>query len=212
MPLFLHFHSLPPLVAQHASAAVACHSGPPPRALLIADMSEPNLAPRLWAVDLANPSHPTLALQTQVAHGFGSDPGRTGMATRFSDVEGSGQTSLGLYSIGEAYIGKHGHSYRLLGLSPSNAHAYQRDVMLHPADYVSPSRVSYSAGCAAVSPSTLPALDHRFGTMTGALLWIDGPGVVAPSCAAARSMEHPWPVVAPAWVAALNSTSRSCNV
>jgi len=159
-------------------------------------MSEPNRAPRLWAVDLSHPRHPTLVLQSRVAHGYGSDPRRTGMATRFSDVEGSGMTSLGLYQVGQAYVGKHGHSYRLAGLSASNAHAYEREIMLHPADYVSPTRVSYSAGCAAVSPATLVALDHRFGSMTGALLWIDGPGVQAPTCAA---LGKPWPVTLPPW-------------
>ena len=194
----LHFPSLPPAVAQRASAAVACHAGSPPRAFLIADMSEPNTKPRLWAVDLSNPDRPVLTLQSQVAHGYGSDPGKTGMATRFSDVEGSGMTSLGLYQVGDAYVGKHGHSYRLEGLSLSNAHAFQREVMLHPADYVSPTRVSYSAGCAAVAPSTLVALDRRFGTMTGALLWIDGPGVQAPTCAA---LGKPWNVTLPSWVA-----------
>ena len=174
--------NLPPVVAEHAAAAVAC-AATAPRALLIADMSEPNRSPRLWAFDLSDPKHPVLVLQSQVAHGYGSDPGKTGTASRFSDIDGSGMTSLGLYRVGESYTGKYGSSYRLQGLSASNAHAYARDIMLHPAPYVSANWVSYSAGCAAVAFDTLNQLNHHFGSLSGALLWMDGPGVQAPTCA-----------------------------
>jgi hypothetical protein len=198
--------NLPPVVAEHAAAAVAC-AATPPRALLVADMSEPNRAPRFWAFDLSDPKHPVLVLQSQVAHGYGSDPNRDGQATQFSDVEGSGMTSLGLYRVAGPYVGKHGPSYRLQGLSASNAHASQRDVMLHPAPYVSPARVSYSAGCAAVAPATLSALKVHFGTLTGAALWIDGPGVQAPTCAALE----PWAVAqASSWSAYVPDT-KACS-
>lgn len=178
--------NLPPIVAAHAAAAVACSlgSGQPPSALLVADMSEPNIAPRLWVFDLSDPEHPQLVIQAQIAHGYGSDPRRTGVATKFSDVEGSGMTSLGLYRVGDPYFGKHGPSYRLVGLSASNASAFSRAIMLHPADYVSPTRVSYSAGCAAVAPRTLAAMTSRFRTLRGAMLWIDGPGLQVPDCPA----------------------------
>jgi hypothetical protein len=199
--------NLPPVVAEHAAAAVAC-AATAPRALLIADMSEPNRAPRFWAFDLSDPKRPVLVLQSQVAHGYGSDPGKTGTATRFSDVEGSGMTSLGLYRVANPYVGKHGPSYRLQGLSASNAHAWQRDIMLHPAPYVSPTRVSYSAGCAAVAPSTLAALTAHFGTLTGAELWVDGPGVRAPTCA----QTNPWPKNTGSTWASVEQPARACHL
>jgi hypothetical protein len=200
------FPNLPPVVAEHAAAAVAC-AATTPRALLVADMSEPNRAPRLWAFDLSDPKHPVLVLQSQVAHGYGSDPGKTGTATRFSDVEGSGMTSLGLYVVGEPYTGKYGSSYRLQGLSATNAHAYARDIMLHPAPYVSANWVSYSAGCAAVAFDTLNALNRHFGSLSGALLWMDGPGVQAQTCAQAS----PWPVITDSTWASVAQPSRSCG-
>ena len=105
------------------------------------------------------------------------------MATKFSDVDGSGMTSLGLYRVAALYLGKHGPSYRLQGLSASNAHAYDRDIMLHPAPYVTPNRVSYSAGCVAVAPSTLSALTTHFGTLTGTAC-----GSTAPACECPRAL------------------------
>ena len=178
--------SLPPPVAAHVAAAVAC-APVRPRALLVADMSESSSKPRLWVFDLSDTKQP-MVMRTEVAHGYGSDPNKTGMATYFSNVEGSGMTSLGPYRIAEPYTGKYGVSYRLVGLSLSDSHAYERNIMLHPAPYVSPAHVGRSAGCAAVAPSALTAMMRHFGSLTGGLLWIDGPGVQAPTCAATR-----WP-------------------
>jgi len=67
--------------------------------------------------------------------------------------------------------------------------------------------VSYSAGCAAVAPSTLSALTAHFGTLTGAELWIDGPGVQAPMCARIT----PWPVDTSTIWASVDQPSRSCH-
>lgn len=175
--------ALPPTVAAHAAAAVAC-AHEQPAALLVADMSRPSFQPRLWVIDLRDRQHPEVVLKTRVAHGYGSDPGNTGWASRFGDTEGSGMTSLGLYRIASPYVGKHGPSYRLAGLSTSDAHAFERNIMLHPADYVGPQHVGRSAGCAAVAPSALATMTAHFGTLTGGLLWIDGPGVTAPMCKA----------------------------
>ena len=155
--MILALPNLPPVVAEHAAAAVACSATEPP-ALLVADMSEPNRAPRLWAFDLSDPKHPVLVLQSQVAHGYGSDPGRTGVATKFSDVEGSRMISLGLYRVAAPYLGKHGPSYRLQGLSASNAQEWQRDIMLHHGPYVTPTHVGPSGGCATVAFDTLNTL------------------------------------------------------
>jgi len=196
---------LPPTVAEHAAAAVACQAdGHAPRAVLVADMSRPDREPRLWAFDLSDPKHPQVVLQAKVEHGYGSsDPKNPEMATRFSDVENSGMTSLGLYRVADAYTGKNGASYRLQGLSATNAHAWDRDIDLHPSQFVTPTSISHSAGCTAVAAATLVALTRHFGTLTGALMWVDGPGVHAPTCASLQ----PWPAVKSGWW----SAPRACT-
>ena len=40
------------------------------------------------------------------------------MATSFSNLPESNQSSIGLYQTGQTYTGKHGRSLRLLGLEP----------------------------------------------------------------------------------------------
>lgn len=196
--------SLPADLHATALAVVACAPQQTPFVML-ADMREPSADARLYVLDLTDRQRPRLILRTQVAHGYGSDPKRDGHATRFSSIEGSGMTSLGLYRVAAPYVGKHGHSYHLAGLQASNANAEARNIELHPADYVSPGHVGHSAGCAAVAPSVIPELDQRFGTLTGALLYVDGPGAVVPSCKAAR---EPWPVKMPGW---LGRGARSCS-
>lgn len=65
-----------------------------------------------------------------VAHGSGSViSGST--ALKFSNIEGSYQSSLGKYVIGESYMGQFGKAYRLKGLDPTNDNAMQRAIVLH---------------------------------------------------------------------------------
>jgi hypothetical protein len=90
------------------------------------------------------------------AHGKASDPENDGMATSFSNDDGSSKSSLGIYLCAETYFGEHGYSMRLDGLENSNSHARHRAIVVHPADYVSDSfasenhRVGRSLGCPAV--------------------------------------------------------------
>ena len=50
----------------------------------------------------------------------------------------SNQSSLGLFRVLEAYEGDHGAALRLEGLDPGiNDHAFERDIVIHGADYVS---------------------------------------------------------------------------
>ncbi len=50
---------------------------------------------------------------------------------KFSNKEGSYQSSLGKYEIGESYFGSFGKSYRLKGLDSSNSLAVKRAIVLH---------------------------------------------------------------------------------
>ena len=76
----------------------------------------------------------------------------------------SNQSSLGLYRVLRVYEGDHGTALRLEGLDPGiNDHAFERDIVIHGADYVSfgsilenlftgkGAGVGRSLGCPAVS-------------------------------------------------------------
>ncbi|OCA71859.1 hypothetical protein BBH99_13555 [Chryseobacterium contaminans] len=65
-----------------------------------------------------------------VAHGSGSVTSGSNVL-KFSNVEGSYQSSLGKYAIGGSYIGQFGKAYRLKGLDPTNDNAMQRAIVLH---------------------------------------------------------------------------------
>ncbi|MEX2527936.1 MAG: murein L,D-transpeptidase catalytic domain family protein [Gemmatimonadota bacterium] len=122
------------------------------RMLAIADMSQPSTARRLYVFDLAARR---LVLRTWVAHGANSGGL---MARRFSNREGSHQTSLGLYRVGQEIVSpKHGPALLLHGMDHGlNDQARAREIIIHGADYVSSrfiaanGRLGRSWGCPAV--------------------------------------------------------------
>jgi len=183
--------SVPPTVAEHALAAWRCDTPKDaslPRTLLIADMGEKNTAQRFWVIDMRNPTHPVLVVRARVAHGSGSDPKRTGYAQRFSNVQDSNETALGAYHVAERYMEKGIPRYRLDGMSSTDFNARARDIVFHASVYVDDDpggTVGYSEGCVAVSAQTMQTIDKRLGVITGAVLWVDGPGVPVPTCAPA---------------------------
>lgn len=132
--------------------AVAGGAAPADR-LAVIDFSLPSSEQRLWIFDLADRQ---LLLQDLVAHGQGSGDN---FAQTFSNIEGSHQSSIGLFRTQESYFGRHGYSLRMDGLEPGfNDLARQRAIVIHPADYVDPSwiqqhgRIGRSHGCPAVRP------------------------------------------------------------
>jgi hypothetical protein len=119
--------------------------------LTIVDFSLPSTEERMWVIDMKTK---TILLQSLVAHGRNSGDN---VATSFSNVSESFQSSLGFYTTGEVYQGKHGFSLRLDGLEKGiNDNARNRAVVIHGADYVSKSfikqhgRLGRSQGCPAV--------------------------------------------------------------
>ena len=119
--------------------------------LILIDMDKPSSEKRFYVVDLKQ--HKIL-YKTYVAHGVGSG---NLYAKRFSNVEGSKQTSLGFYKTAETYRGKHGYSLRLDGLEKNlNDKARKRAIVIHGADYVSEDfvrqhgRLGRSWGCPAL--------------------------------------------------------------
>ncbi len=117
----------------------------------IIDFSKPSTEKRLIILDLKQQK---ILHHTYVAHGKNTGQNR---AVKFSNRQGSNQSSLGLYQTAESYFGKHGYSLRLDGLEKGfNDKARSRAVVLHSAAYVSEDfikkygRLGRSFGCPAV--------------------------------------------------------------
>ena len=129
----------------------------------VADFAQPSRVPRFHLVDMMSGRVDTLL----VAHGRGSDPGRTGSLQSFSNRPGSAATSQGHYLTGGYYFGRHGRSMHLRGLDPTNSNAEGRAIVVHSAWYVGPDMLAEwgmlgrSEGCFAISPSDLPRVLDR---------------------------------------------------
>ncbi|TZF93567.1 hypothetical protein FW781_17895 [Chryseobacterium panacisoli] len=100
----------------------------------------------------------TIVQQAVVSHGSGSVIPQSD-ALKFSNVEGSYQSSLGKYAIGESYVGKFGKAYRLKGLDSTNSNAMQRAIVLHSygciPDVESQTPACLSLGCPMLSVNAL---------------------------------------------------------
>jgi len=119
--------------------------------LAVIDYTLPSTQKRLWVFDIA---HGRLLYAEHVAHGRGSGGN---IATQFSNVDGSYQSSLGLFAGAETYTGENGYSLRMDGLEPGfNDRARERLLVMHGAEYVDPvqalkqGRLGRSWGCPAV--------------------------------------------------------------
>ncbi len=119
--------------------------------LAVIDYSLPSTQKRMWVFDI---DKGTLLHREHVSHGQGSGEN---VARKFSNVEGSFQTSLGLYRTAETYMGGNGYSLRMDGLDPGfNDAARQRAIVMHGAWYANPDlirtqgRLGRSQGCPAL--------------------------------------------------------------
>ena len=130
-------------LAQHGFNTEVC---------FLVDMRLPSGKNRFFVYDLRRDSVLTMGL---VAHGCG----KSNFSVRpvFSNVDGSGCTSLGRYRLGYKYQGQFGPAYKLYGLDTSNSQAFVRNVVLHsyaavPMRETDPSPICNSRGCPMVSP------------------------------------------------------------
>src|SRR5690349_22165889 len=135
-----------------ASCAVKSGAVKNPGTLTVIDYSKPSSERRLWVYDLKSRE---LLYQELVAHGQGSG---ANLATQFSNIDSSHQTSLGLFVTADTYVGKNGYSLRLDGLEPGfNGRARERAIVMHGAPYVDAGfaakqgRLGRSWGCPALS-------------------------------------------------------------
>ena len=162
-------------------ARAAGAAGADARRLAVIDYTLPSTEKRLWVFDLAKA---TLLHAEHVAHGRGSGGN---VPTRFSNVEGSHQSSLGLFATAETYVGENGYSLRMDGLEPGiNDAARERLLVMHGAAYVDPDqarrqgRLGRSWGCPAVRAEVARAVidDLRNGQLVFAhardAAWLDG--------------------------------------
>jgi hypothetical protein len=124
------------------------------RLLTVIDYSKASTEPRLWVLDIEREE---VLFEELVAHGRGSGDN---FATRFSNLEGSHQTSLGLFRTADTYVGSNGYSLRLDGLeSGVNDRARERAIVMHGAPYVNEAmlrtvgRLGRSHGCPALRPA-----------------------------------------------------------
>src|SRR5262249_60724007 len=105
--------------------------------LTVVDYSLPSTERRLWVIDV--PAHRVVNHEF-VAHGRGSGENQ---AVSFSNEPGSLHSSLGLFRTEGTYFGGEGYSLRLRGLEPGvNDRAMERQIVVHGADYVSPSMIA----------------------------------------------------------------------
>lgn len=127
----------------------------------IIDFTQASDKKRLFVMDLKTGA----VVKYHVAHGRGS--GVT-VPAKFSNVDGSKMSSLGLYLAGDTYRGKHGESMNLYGLDKSNSLAASRDIVMHSAVYATEryakalGRLGRSWGCPAVAPEIIKKMISTF--------------------------------------------------
>lgn len=127
------------------------NSLPKSHLLTIVDFSKPSTQKRFFVIDTEKLE---ILYASLTSHGQ-----RTGddMATQFSNILGSHQSSLGFFKTAETYYGSKGFSMRLDGLEHGiNHQARARAIVVHAANYVSQDfinrhgRLGRSQGCPAL--------------------------------------------------------------
>ena len=121
------------------------------RVVSFIDFTLPSTEKRFYTIDLATRE---VLYHSLVSHGKNTGEN---MATSFSNVPHSNQSSMGFYLTGETYVGSKGYSMRLDGMDGAfNDNMRRRAVVMHDAKYVSEEwirkygRIGRSQGCPAL--------------------------------------------------------------
>jgi hypothetical protein len=145
--------------------------------LSVIDFSLPSTQKRFFVIDMSSNS---LLYYTYVSHGKNS--GKL-MAKNFSNRSSSYQSSLGFYTTGNTYFGKHGLSLRLIGKEKGiNDKALQRGIVIHSANYASEAfarqqgYLGRSQGCPAVPEEIHKELIQTI--QNGSCLFIYSPATI----------------------------------
>ena len=141
------------LAVEARPARCAMDDAPESARLAVIDYTRPSTQQRLWVFDLERETllytntSPTAAAVARIS------PPHSQTATR------SHQTSLGLFTTDDTYVGGNGYSLRMDGLEPGvNDNARARLIVMHGAPYVDPAqalrqgRLGRSFGCPALRP------------------------------------------------------------
>jgi|ERR1019366_1740136 hypothetical protein len=126
-------------------------------ALTVVDYSLPSYEERMFVFNVDK----DLVDHHLVAHGSGSgSPTDISKAVFFSNVPNSLCSCLGVFKTDGRYVGKHGQSLRIRGMSPTNSNAEMRDIVVHGSYYVndhlaSIHRIGRSWGCLAVDMTVI---------------------------------------------------------
>ena len=138
----------------------------------VIDYSRPATEKRLWVIDLVTDS---VLANDYVAHGEGS--GSRVAAERFSNRDGSHQSSLGTFITGDAFYGIRGRSLPLIGLEKGiNDNAYSRGLLIHGTPHVSEARalrgtMGLTEGCAGVPARSAKRLIKLIGPGSVVFVW-----------------------------------------
>jgi len=139
------------LALRSATCAVRAGLVEAPSTLTLIDYSRRSADRRLWVFDLKSGR---VLHHVLVAHGQGTGGD---LATAFSNEPDSHQSSLGLFTTADTYVGRNGYSLRLDGLDQGfNDRARERAIVMHGAPYVSDDfvraqgRLGRSWGCPAL--------------------------------------------------------------
>lgn len=191
------FRGSPGLSEQALAAAVAAVERSRARGiagrrdrLALIDFSLPSTEPRFWVLDL---DRGKVLFRELVAHGSGSGDN---YATRFSNLDKSRQSSLGLFLTADTYEGANGYSLRLRGLDPGvNNLALERKIVIHGAWYVSAEhaerfgRLGRSWGCPALPLATAATIIDAI--KDGTFLYAFHPGDSGNASDPANPAKHP---------------------
>lgn len=125
---------------------------------------------RFFVYDLENDK---ILDQGLVAHGCGSETEIAGNL-KFSNEPNSNATSLGCYSIRNAYSGIFGKAYKLAGLDETNSNAFKRAVVLHSYSAVPEQEQDYyisrSHGCPMVNEVFFKRLEKIIDSSKSSIL------------------------------------------
>ena len=137
--------------------------------ITLVDYSKHSTEERMFVIDLDTRS----VKRMRVAHGRGSDEDDDGWLNAFGHVEGSKMSPDGFFVVGEQYVGSHGDSLKMDGLTEQNQNARERRIVIHGARYMAPTRAKpgRSWGCPAVSRENMVYLHQA---LPGSIFYIFG--------------------------------------
>ena len=108
--------------------------------LTIVDFSQHSSKERMYLIDMNSFE---VIKKSLCSHGKNTG---SGIATQFSNTNGSLQSSLGFFLTAETYSGKFDYAMRLDGLEDVNSRARERGIVVHGADYATPSFLERNGG------------------------------------------------------------------